>query len=344
MSRVTCQRKRLGPGRAPVQKLPRVIKKGGVEVLATVPPGPESEYKLEMFLKPCFGNDSGQAGPHYWNHSSPFTGEALTDGDYHVCYSMGQIQLPEISDQCSEEYMVVWECYRMETEVLYTPKITAAGLSGSNFLAVQGTQMYFWAVGGEPLDVMYMLPKEKMKPQGNLRAPSTTHSVYDPNIIREKLSSELYPVEYWTPDPSRNENTRYFGRIVGGAATPPVVTYSNSSTIPLLDENGVGVLCNQQRCYVTCADITGFLHNRIETAHGRFFRLHFRQRRVKNPYTMSLLYKQVLIQRPPQVAAQLGVTEVTIEEGQAPAPVMAQVGSCEPMITQQASSMLNVQG
>ncbi|AWB14599.1 VP1 [Mus musculus polyomavirus 3] len=345
MSTTTTGRKRLGPGKTPVvQKLPRVIKKGGVEVLGAVPQGPTTEYKVELFVKPAFGKENN--GPNYWNHSSPLTGTALTDGDFHLCFSLAEVGLPDIPDQCAEDFMTVWECYRMETELLYSPKVTATGLTDSRINGIQGTQMYFWAVGGSPLDVMYVLPKENMRPRGNLNVPDGNHnSVYNSSIFREKLTNETYPIEYWIPDPSRNDNCRFFGRIVGGAATPPVVTYSNSSTIPLLDENGVGILCNSQRCYVTSADMTGFLSNRIEAAHGRFFRLHFRQRKVKNPYTMSLLYKQVLNQNsPPEVVrAQHNVTEVTMEEGQGVAAIHAPVGSCG-IVAQQASSLINVQG
>ncbi|AVY05546.1 VP1 protein [Calomys tener polyomavirus] len=350
---MACQtqgRKRLGPGKAPKvaeQRLPRILRKGGVEVLGTVPLSEHTQYRVECIVKPVFGNEPSNP-PNYWNHSSALSGSALTDGELHLCYSLMEVQLPEISEQCFEDAMIVWECFRMETELLMTPKITVGGVNSSGGInSVQGTQMYFWAVGGSPLDVMYLLPKENMRPRGNLTAFDSGHSVYDIGVQKGQVVNETFPVEYWVADPSKNDNCRYFGRVVGGAATPPVITYSNSSTIPLLDENGLGIMCNNGRCYITCADITGYLANRVESSHGRFFRLHFRQRRIKNPYTMNLLYKQVFQSNATAVEAQKEVVEVTTVEDESGLPMQVsnpRCGQYTPIQQQQASPLYNVQG
>nr|ABR68687.1 VP1 [Betapolyomavirus tertihominis]AIN39530.1 VP1 [Betapolyomavirus tertihominis]QCQ73650.1 VP1 [Betapolyomavirus tertihominis]WIV69149.1 VP1 [Betapolyomavirus tertihominis]WIV69154.1 VP1 [Betapolyomavirus tertihominis] len=321
-----------------VQTLATEVKKGGVEVLAAVPLSEETEFKVELFVKPVIGNttaaqDGREPTPHYWSISSAIHDkesgssikvEETPDADTTVCYSLAEIAPPDIPNQVSECDMKVWELYRMETELLVVPLVNALGNTNGVVHGLAGTQLYFWAVGGQPLDVVGVTPTDKYKgpttytinPPGD---PRTLH-VYNSNTPKAKVTSERYSVESWAPDPSRNDNCRYFGRVVGGAATPPVVSYGNNSTIPLLDENGIGILCLHGRLYITCADMLGTANSRIHTPMARFFRLHFRQRRVKNPFTMNVLYKQVFNRPTETVDAQVGVTEVTMVEEIGPLP------------------------
>lgn len=66
-----------------------------------------------------------------------------------------------------------------------------------------------------------------------------------------------YPVECWVPDPSKNENTRYFGTYTGGENVPPVLHITNTATTVLLDEQGVGPLCKADSLYVSAVDSRG---------------------------------------------------------------------------------------
>lgn len=308
-----------------VQRLPQQIKKGGVEVLATVPLSETTQYKVELFVKPTFGAANGK-GAHLG------TSGRLTQGtnptvDHLLLYSIAVVKPPDIPNQVNEQDMLVWELYRLETEIMTQPKTYSTGIASGqkNYGGVEGAQFYFWAVGGAPLDVIGVKPRSTViYPEGVIGAPAGEEFVNE-RSLRLKVDKPQFPVDCWIPDPSRNDNCRYFGRIVGGNLTPPVITYSNSSTVPLLDENGVGVLLLNGKLFVTCADMLGTLADpgattfsessnfrSIQTSAGRFFRLHFRQRRVKNPYSIDLLYKQVFNRPEEEFVGQTAVTEVTM--------------------------------
>ncbi|ALJ83702.1 VP1 [Bank vole polyomavirus] len=304
-------------------RLPRTIKKGGVEVLSVVPQSEDTELQVEMFMKPVFASDEGLK---HWIIGGPLQrGEAPYNNEL-MCYSLGVIQTPEIPNSVDEQSIRVWEAYRVETEVIALPRSFSSGweVTTKNIGGVGGPQLYFWAVGGQPLDVIGITPREEINFPSFTTAPGR-HDHVSRQSSREKVTSQNFPIEAWAADPSRNENCKYFGRVIGGNLTPPVVTFSNSSTIPLLDEFGVGVLCIQNRCYLTSADMLGLTgeveeqtlgpnaeFRRVIAAPGRFFRVHFRQRTIKNPYTMSLLYKQVFLNKEPEVTAQKEVEEVTL--------------------------------
>nr|ADD50921.1 VP1 [WU Polyomavirus]ADD50926.1 VP1 [WU Polyomavirus]ADD50931.1 VP1 [WU Polyomavirus]UJY54021.1 major capsid protein VP1 [WU Polyomavirus] len=322
------------PGRSPrsqptrLQSLPKQVRKGGVDVLSAVPLSEETEFKVELFVKPVIGNAEGTT-PHYWSISSPLkaaeAANVTPDADTTVCYSLSQVAPPDIPNQVSECDMLIWELYRMETEVLVLPFLNAGVLNTGGVGGIAGPQLYFWAVGGQPLDVLGIAPTEKYKGPAqytvNPKTNGTVPHVYSSSDTpRARVTNEKYSIESWVADPSRNDNCRYFGRMVGGAATPPVVSFSNNSTIPLLDENGIGILCLQGRLYITCADLLGVNKNRVHTGLSRFFRLHFRQRRVRNPYTINLLYKQVFNKPADDISGQLQVTEVTMTEETGPLP------------------------
>lgn len=308
-----------------VQRLPTQIKKGGVEVLATVPVSETTQYEVEMFVKPTFAKENGE-GVH-WSIGGTLSEGTNPTVDQLLVYSIAVVQPPEIPNQVNEQNMIVWELYRLETEVMTQPKTYSTGVVAGtrNYAGVEGTQFYFWSVGGAPLDVIGCKPRNSIVYPTGVIAPPTGEEFVNEQSQRAKVDRPQYPVECWIPDPSRNDNCRYFGRVLGGNMTPPVITYSNSSTVPLLDENGVGILLLNGKLYVTSADMLGSIaepssttfsdsssFRQIQSSAGRFFRFHFRQRRVKNPYTINLLYKEVFNKQDIEFRGQTAVTEVTM--------------------------------
>lgn len=340
-----------------MQTLPKTIKKGGVEVLATVPPSEDTEYQVEMFMRPTFGTANGE-GAH-WNLGAPLTPTNVTvenipsvsaNVESFMVYSLGLVDPPEIPNNMKDADLIVWELFRVETEVLQEYQGLSSGhLSGGLTVAgVQGPQMYFWAVGGEPLDVVGVRPRFNFHfPQGLTDIPGT-HSKdnLNENTPRAKVTGPTFPVEAWIPDPSKNDNCRYYGKLVGGNATPYVLSYGNTSTVPVLDEHGVGVLLVHGKLYVTTADILGLVaeptrgestsDRRIHAATGRFFRFHFRQRRVRNPYNIDLLYREVFARNEPTFKGQTGVSEVTLVQDGNTVPTI-EGPQAIPLITAQTS-------
>ncbi|WAA14051.1 VP1 [Lyfec polyomavirus MAF12] len=326
-----------GAGRGKVT-LPRLVKKGGAEVLDTVPLTETTQYTVEFVNRPCFLNNEGN--PDY---KSKGLGYVLTNPTLNsygaLCYSLGVINLPEIPNAVCEDSLIVWEAYRVETEVI-TQLILGAGgeTSGTRTIAsVEGPQMYFWAVGGEPLDVIGVNPDPDVYSFGpGLEAPDGKGNVAGLQAARNQITNPTFPVEGWTADPARNDNCKYFGRIIGGSQTPPVVTFGNGSTTPLVDEYGVGPLCLHGACYLTSVDLLGTVGQAgqktlpqdgvtprsLQTAMGRFFRVHFRQRRVKNPWTMEQVLTQFMKPKAPIVNnPQTEVTEATMLQENSPTSI-----------------------
>lgn len=315
-------------------------------MLGAVPLSEDTQYRVELFVKPVFGNRETDE-PHYWMISSPLNPANTNspNADTLLCYSVAEVRPPEIPNQMTEDDMTVWECYRMETELLFAPATSSLGILQTEVQpkGVQGPQMYFWAVGGQPLEVLGVAPKDAfVGPSGQhiIKPPASSGSdpaatrVISGATQRALVTGENYPIEMWVPDPSRNDNCRYFGRAIGGGSTPPVISFSNTSTVPLLDEHGVGILGLKNRFYLTTADMTGVTEGRVYSVHARFFRLYFRQRVVRNPYTMNLLYKQVFNAEPVTVTGQKGVTEVTMveETGQQPNVLQGRIAYPTPFV------------
>lgn len=319
--------------------LPRQIKKGGAEVLDTVPLSETTQYAVEFVNKPTFLKTNGD--PEYRSRGLQYLLDDPTVGvQGALCYSLGVIDLPEIPNAMCEDSVIVWEAYRVETELITLPVLGSGGyVSATKTIAsVEGPQMYFWAVGGSPLDVVGFNPD----PDGTytfaaeLAAPKGTISVAGPGATKSQVTTPKYTVEGWAADPSMNDNTKYFGRIIGGSQTPPVITYGNGSTTPLVDEYGVGPLCLHGVCYLTSVDLMGTVgwpgqatlpdggvkKRALQTAAGRFFRVHFRQRRVKNPWTMEQMLSQFLRPKAPVVTgAQTEVSEVTMTQDKGPSSI-----------------------
>lgn len=301
-----------------------------------------------MFLKPTFASANGH-GAH-WAIGDPLENTNTPTAGQVLVYSVGMVVPPEIPNQVDESSMIVWELYRVETEVMFQPKTFSTGATANhNIGGVDGPQFYFWSVGGEPLDVIGVRPRSTVLYPHGTQAPPNAEDLVTEKSVRKKVDKPQFPCDCWIPDPSRNDNCRYFGRIIGGSQTPPVLTYGNSSTVPLLDEFGVGILLLQGRLYVTSCDMVGLVseaaevtlgadsHNRrVHAAAARFFRFHFRQRRVKNPYTINLLYKQVFNKPDEEFQGQTGVTEVTMTEEMQPLPTVLEgtVGTQGNVITE----------
>ncbi|DAZ92360.1 TPA_asm: VP1 [Steenbok polyomavirus] len=305
-----------GKGRGKVM-LPRLVKKGGAEVLDTVPLSEETQYQVEFINKPVFMSIDGK--PDYrskgLNYEMSGSGLSLQGA---LCFSIGVIELPEIPNAMCEDTLLVWEAYRVETEVITQIILGAGGETSSTrtIASVEGPQMYLWAVGGDPLDVIGVNPDPDYYGfSAGLKFPEGKSTVAGLSANRATVTSPNFPIEGWTPDPARNENTKYFGRIIGGSQTPPVVTFGNGSTTPLVDEYGVGPLCLHGACYLTSVDLlgtvgyaglktlpgTGAQNRALQCAMGRFFRVHFRQRRVKNPWTLEQMMSQFLKPKAPSV-------------------------------------------
>lgn len=323
-----CQRK----GNGPPQKLPRVIRKGGVEVLDTVPLTEDTQYKVEAVLLPNFGKAATTG--NFQSRGLPYTMSDTLGPGAALCYSVAVINLPEIPDAMCEDTMIVWEAYRLETELLFAPQMASSGYQRANgtLAGIEGTQLYFWACGGGPLDVIGINPDpERLKVNEALEGPGNS-DVASLQALRKQVNAANFPVELWVADPTKNDNTRYFGRVVGGGVTPPVVSYGNQSTTPLIDENGVGILCNFGSVYLTSADMVGMTglpglptlsadysnQRTVQAGYGRFFRVHCRQRRIKHPYTVDMMFRQFLQPQKPQVQGQqpAAVQEVTMEQMQ----------------------------
>lgn len=325
-----CSRK----GNGPPQKLPRVIKKGGVEVLDTVPLTEETQYKVEAILLPNFGKAA--ATGTYQSRGLPYPLTATLGPGAALCYSLAVVNLPEIPDAMCEDTMLIWEAFRLETELLVTPQLASSGYQRSQGTpaGIEGTQMYFWACGGGPLDVIGINPDPtRFKVDAALEVPGNV-DIANLQATRKQVNAANFPVEVWVADPTKNDNCRYFGRVIGGGVTPPVVSYGNQSTTPLVDENGIGILCTFGSAYLTSADMVGMsgypgnptlstdysTQRQVQAGYGRFFRVHFRQRRVKHPYTLDMMFRQILQPQKPQVQGQQpsAVQEVTMEQMQPP--------------------------
>ena len=304
-----------------------------MEVLETVPLTEDTIYKVEAILLPNFA--TGANTGKYQSRGAAYTFTDTLDAGSSLCYTLAVVNLPEIPEALCDDTLLVWEAYRVETELIFTPQVGSAGYirAQGTPAGTEGSQMYFWSCGGSPLDVIGINPDpERMNVAGGLEGPENKENVAGLQASRKQVTAANYPVEIWTPDPTRNENARYFGRIVGGSVTPPVVSFGNQSTTPLVDENGVGVLCLYGALYLTSADMLGMTglpgnptlsdaysqQRAVQAAFGRFFRVHCRQRRVRHAYTIDMMFRQFLQPQKPKVEGTQpnAVQEVVMEQMQ----------------------------
>lgn len=304
----------------------RLVRKGGYEVLDTVPLNEKTQYKVEALLKPVFTGPKGEPLHSSYGYPYPVNEKTVPQGAA-LCYSLGFIPLPQIPDAMCEDTLIIWEAYRMETELVVTPQIVTTGYieSSNSFSGVEGPQLYFWSVGGQPLQVVG-LKHEQITVDGAMKDAAKQDTVGHENSTGE-VTTQTFPVEIWSPDPRKNDNTRYYGKVISGGVTPSVIAYGNGSTTPLVDEHGIGILCMHGILYLNSADMLGFSGSpgqptlkktptprNVVCPGARFFRVHFRQRRVKNPFTFDQMLKSLLTPaKPALVDPQNPVHEVTME-------------------------------
>ncbi|WAA14030.1 VP1 [Bofec polyomavirus LSF72] len=305
------------PVPAPV---PKLLIKGGIEVLNVIT-GPDSITQIELYLQPRMGrNDETNPGVGYSNsivtaedpeHDEP-------DLDTLPTYSTARVQLPMLNEDLTCETLLMWEAVSVKTEVMgISSLLTLHGLRAplharAMGTPVQGPSFHMFAVGGEPLELQGLLDYFNTKyPEGVIVSKEKLDpkvQILDPKMKAVLDADGKYPVEAWMPDPSRNENSRYFGNFTGGATTPPVLQFTNTVTTVLLDENGVGPLCKGDGLFVSCADICGVITD-LELANQwrglpRYFNITLRKRAVKNPYPVTSLLTSLFNNLMPNVSGQ----------------------------------------
>ncbi|BBG62181.1 minor capsid protein VP1 [Taphozous melanopogon polyomavirus 1] len=318
--------------------VPKLIVKGGIEVLNVIT-GPDSITQIEAFLNPRMGKNA-PTDDWYGYSKKITTAQAETSDnppkDELPTYSCARISLPMLNEDMTCDTLQMWEAVSVKTEVVGTSSLInahhyGAQISGSGqlmSLPVEGMNFHMFAVGGEPLELQAVVMNYKTHYPEGTNVPSTMSAkaqVLDPTLKAVLDKDGTYPIEVWSPDPSKNENTRYFGSYTGGHQTPPVLQFTNTLTTVLLDENGVGPLCKGDGLFLSCADIVGFY-----AAYGgdyyyrglpRYFNISLRKRAVKNPYPVTSLLSSLFSNMMPQVTGQPmegqdgQVEEVRIYEG-----------------------------
>ncbi|AFU25613.1 VP1 [Betapolyomavirus calbifrons] len=314
-------------------EVPKLIISGGIEVLG-LRTGPDSITEVEAILNPRMGLEPTD---DYYGFSGNITvakskEEDKPPRDQLPCYSVAKIELPMLNDDLTCENILMWECISVKTEVVGIGTLCAVHSFAKReseqapAMPVVGMNFHFFAVGGEPLDMKYIVTNSKAEyPENTAFLPGSPASaqVWDPNLKTLKLTTDgSFPVEAWHPDPTKNENVRYFGSYTGGLNTPPVYTFTNTVTTILLNENGVGPLCKGDQVFIASADITGFQvqpdgQYRFR-GFPRYFKLTMRKRLVRNPYPVSTLLSTLFSQLGPSVQGQdmtKQVEEVKIFEG-----------------------------
>lgn len=330
---VPCPKKAC-PKPAPV---PRLLVKGGVEVL-DVRTGPESITQIEAFLNPRMGvNDPTERLYGYSEEIN--TAQAKQDDKPNPktlpTYSCAIIKLPLINEDMTCDTILMWEAVSVKTEVMGVSSLLNVHQGGkyittssSGTIPVVGSSIHMFAVGGEPLELQGLVANyEATYPNDTIaiKNPTPKNQALDPTAKAVLDKDGAYPVEVWSPDPAKNENTRYYGSFTGGTSTPPVLQFTNSVTTVLLDENGVGPLCKGDKLFLSCADVVGLHQNYSESMSWRglprYFNVTIRKRAVKNPYPVSSLLNSLFsnlmpqIQGQPMEGTQGQVEEVRVYEG-----------------------------
>ncbi|BAJ53086.1 VP1 major capsid protein [Betapolyomavirus mastomysis] len=330
--------KRKGPAKLAGKpaEVPKLIISGGIEVLS-VRTGPDSITQIEAFLNPRMGQ-----GPDtdYYGFSDNITVSQDHTNDRPgikelPCYSTAKIDLPMLNEDITCDTILMWEAISVKTEVVGINSLTNVHSAvkreyeneGAGF-PIQGLNFHFFAVGGEALELQLLVDNYRCTyPEGTIVTKNLpkTAQVLDPQLKGKLLADGKFPIEVWSPDPSKNENTRYFGSYTGGLTTPPVMQFTNTVTTILLNENGVGPLCKGDGLYLSAADICGFRtqsNNKMQfRGLPRYFNVTLRKRLVKNPYPVSSLLNTLFSEMMPKMQGQdmegegAQVEEVRVYEG-----------------------------
>ncbi|ARH52632.1 VP1 [Raccoon-associated polyomavirus 2] len=320
-----------------VSPVPKLIIKGGIEVLA-VKTGSDSITTIEAFLNPRMGNNQSSDVMYGYSESVVVATAITADSppsNTLPTYSCARISLPMLNEDMTCDTIQMWEAVSVKTEV-----VGVSSLMTQHFFAkkmyndygaavpVEGSTYHMFSVGGEPLDLQAVVASYRTTyPQG-LIVPSPMNAqkqVLDPHAKGKLNKDGAYPIEVWSPDPARNENSRYFGSFTGGQTTPPVLQFTNTLTTVLLDENGVGPLCKGDGLFLSAADVCGFFINpsgkMAYRGLPRYFNVTLRKRFVKNPYPVTSLLSSLFTSLMPTMQGQpmsgqaSQVEEVRIYEG-----------------------------
>ncbi|AKQ44353.1 virion protein 1 [Sus scrofa polyomavirus 1] len=330
--------------------VPKLIIKGGIEVLDVVT-GPDSITQIELYLEPRMGIGV-DASQRWYGYSYDITPNQYEDGTVPKedipCYSAARVQLPMLNEDMTCGTLTMWEAVSVKTEVVGIHSLVTTNSFYQKALhengagtPIQGLNFHMFAVGGEPLELQGLMLDYKTTYQVSNgipiiiddsigKAPTPLNQTLDPAAKTVLNKDGAFPIELWGPDPSRNENTRYFGSYTGGSTTPPVLQFTNTLTTVLLDENGVGPLCKGDGLFLTAADICGFITKpsgkMALRGLPRYFNVTLRKRVVKNPYPVTSLLSSLFsnlmpkLQGQPMEGEHSQVEEVRIYEGTEPVP------------------------
>lgn len=285
--------------------------------------------------------------------STDFSTDKLREHEV-PCYSMAEITLPPLNSDLTCDTILMWEAVSVKTQVVGAntllnvhsamrtsdqkdPGSVRPEADGENTQAFGagagigfvGPSCHIFAVGGEPLDLQLITANfqsdysaAKVQVPTNLTAKAQG---LDPTLKAKLIADGVFPIEVWTPDPVRNENSRYFGTITTGSSTPNVLSFTNTVTTILLNENGVGPLCKGEKLFLSSADIVGFLtqpnFHQLFRGLPRVFNVQLRKRVVKNPYPITRLFNSIFNSLQPTVTGQSQIVEeVRVYDGTEPLP------------------------
>ncbi|CAX87757.1 VP1 structural protein [Sumatran orang-utan polyomavirus] len=337
-----CPTRKKCPTPAPV---PKLIVKGGVEVL-DIRTGPDSITTIEAFLNPRMGfNQSSEQNYGFSDKITTATSRSEDKPKQNTlpCYSCARIALPLLNEDLTCASLQMWEAVSVKTEVVGISSFVNVHSAAKKetdsqgpALPIEGLNYHMFAVGGEPLELQGLVMNYEAKYNENSSTVISIKKVTNADMTAKNQvldmaakatldSDALYPVEMWCPDPSKNENTRYFGSYTGGLTTPPVLQFTNTVTTVLLDENGVGPLCKGDGLFLSCADICGFFTNADGSKQyrglPRYFNVTLRKRNVRNPYPVTSLLSSLFSSLMPKMQGQpmegrdAQVEEVRVYEG-----------------------------
>ncbi|AFP94198.1 VP1 structural protein [bat polyomavirus 4a] len=307
------------PKLPPPAPVPKLLIKGGIEVLE-LRTGPDSITQIELFLNPRMGKgDTTDWLGFSENITVSSTWETdHPEADQTPCYSCARVSLPMLNEDMTCDKILMWEAVSVKTEVVgisslvnvhsFKKRVDPEGIG----IPIEGMNYHMFAVGGEPLELQFLVENHHTVYGQGLRVvktPGVDAQVLNPALKGILDKDGAYPIEAWSPDPSKNENSRYFGSYTGGQSTPPVLQFTNTVTTILLDENGVGPLCKGDGLFLSCADIVGFhtqqLNNKMKyRGLPRYFNVTLRKRVVKNPYPVSSLLNTLFTKLMPKMDGQ----------------------------------------
>ncbi|BBG62105.1 minor capsid protein VP1 [Rhinolophus sinicus polyomavirus 1] len=318
-----------------VASVPKLLVKGGIEVLNVVT-GDDAITHIELYLNPRMGSNSTSGKWYTYSYDIEPTSAVMAVENL-PAYSVAKVNLPMLNEDLTCDTLQMWEAVSVKTEIVGVNSLfNCHYFDGKRVhdqgavISTSGTNYHMFAVGGEPLDLQGIVLDASTKyPSGDGKpiniqtvtgkAMTFANQGLDPTARTKLTQDGLFPIEIWGPDPSRNENSRYFGSFQSGGMTPTVLQFTNTLTTVLLDENGVGPLCKGDGLFVSAADVCGFLFKTSGKMafHGlpRYFDITLRKRWVKNPYPVTNLLNSLFNNMMPKITGQpMSGTKSQVEE------------------------------